>query len=130
MATQFLNCLSRVPLRPRPFDHHAEPAEPSAEHHHQHHHRPQAELQPAATGSHGDGSGGSHVGNPSVHPRFYRPAADFGRMAVRGLHCRIIAWTATTGSVVFRGDGTFALGGAGGEPYWAIPDARLLDFEP
>jgi hypothetical protein len=30
---------------------------------------------------------------------------------------------------VFRGDGTFALGGAGGEPYWPIPDARLLDLE-
>jgi len=91
--------------------------------------RPQAELQPAATGFRGGAWGCGHVGNPWVHPRFYRPAADFGRMAVRGLHCRIIAWTATTGSVVFRGDWTFALGGAGGEPYWPIPDARLLDFQ-
>ena len=32
--------------------------------------------------------------------------------------------------VVFRDDGTIALGGAGCEPYWPIRDARLMDFQP
>ena len=38
----------------------------------------------------------------------------------------ITAWATITGRWLFRGDGTFAAGGAGCERYWTIRDGRLL----